>query len=375
MMKILHVLNDIKHSGAELMLHSSYPSFKQKDVTFTALATGKTRGSFSSEFEAIGIRVVSMPLVKSLKLPFQFFPYYIRYYRFLKREKFNVVHIHRMYLYFWYAIVAKLAGVNVVVRTVHNVFRPGRLRYQQFYLSRKILSFLGVSFTSIGPSVQDHELKFFGNKTVRINNWYDPLKFYPLQPAESKGSIRKNLSIPPGALVIISVGSCLPQKNHNHIIAASANLALKYPQLFYLHLGDGPLCREEQEVIESLNLKSNSLFAGNVNNVRDYLICSDLYVMPSDYEGLSISLLESMACGLPAVGYDVPGVRDLIEHEINGYLIPQSVDALTTAIEDLILNKEKRFTFGEQSFKIVQRDYNMTTSVDQFITLYQSIKS
>ena len=99
-MKVLHVLNDIKHSGAELMLYSSYPMFKDNGYEFTALATGRNRGSFAGRFEEIGIRIEERPLVKSVKLPLKFFPYFIGFYKFLKKERFDVVHIHRMYLYF-----------------------------------------------------------------------------------------------------------------------------------------------------------------------------------------------------------------------------------------------------------------------------------
>ena len=352
------------------MIHSSYTKFSENGFEFVALATGKNKGSFANEFENKGIKIILKPLYKNLRLPLVFLPYFFAYYRFLRQEKFDVVHIHRMYLYFWYALFAKIAGVSVIIRTIHNVFKP-TYRYPQFYLSRKILHHFDVVFTSVSPSVEQHELKFFKNKTVRINNWYDASRFFPLQQGESKEEVRSKLGIPLDSFVMISVGSCLPQKNHAHIIECLKRLISTHRQLFYLHIGDGPLCYEEQQYVSATGLKENSLFAGTVNNVRQYLVASDIFVMPSDYEGLGNALLESMACGVPAIGYDVAGIRDLIQPQKNGWLIPNSVDNLQQSIDHVIKDEESRLQFSKQSIELVCKEFNIDAAVSAFCGLYR----
>lgn len=370
-MKVLHILNEINHSGAELMIHSSYPLFEKKDIIFTALSTGKTPGTFASEFVKAGIFVVHKPLVKNLNLPFIFLPYFWSFYKYLKAEKFDVVHIHRMYLYFWFALASKLAGTKVVVRTVHNVFKP-TYRYPQYYLSRKILHRLNVKFISIGKSVEKHELDFFNNDTIRVNNWYNTNKFFPIQADESKSNLRNRLGIPLDAFVVISIGSCHKMKNHEHIINALKVLLDKYPKLYYLHLGDGTNCSSEKQLTQSLGINDRCMFVGNVENVRDFIISSDIYIMPSDFEGLPISLIEVMACEMPAIGYDVTGIRDLIEHNINGHLIPNSIDKLSNSIEELMNSPEKCHTFSKNSLKLVNNEYNIKKAVGELISIYQN---
>jgi glycosyltransferase involved in cell wall biosynthesis len=333
------------------------------------MATGKGIGTFGSEFIDIGIKVIHKPLLKRIDLPFRFFPYFIDFYKLLKSENVDVVHIHRMYLYFWFAFIAKLAGTKTVVRTIHNVFKP-KLRYPQYYLSRKVLKVLNVKFTSIGHSVEKHELNYFGNSTIRINNWFDANKFYPLNETESKNEIRSNLKIPVDSFVVISIGSCLHQKNHDHIIRVANKLREKYPKIFYLHLGTGPLCAREIKLVNSLGLDKHVLYAGNVTNVRDYIVASDLYIMPSDFEGLGNALLEAMACGIPCIGYNVSGIRDLITDKVNGYIIPNSEDSLSETIVHIVGHIDEGRLLALKARTFVESEYSIIQGVEKFMEVY-----
>src|SRR6202000_592162 len=90
---------------------------------------------------------------------------------------------------------------------------------------------------------------------------------------------------------------------------------------FYLHLGSGKTEMEEKQLADSLQLTGSVSFAGNKLNVREYIVASDVFVMPSRCEGLSIASIEAMACGIPGILYNSPGLVDMIKNDDNGFLV------------------------------------------------------
>ena len=119
--------------------------------------------------------------------------------------------------------------------------------------------------------------------------------------------LRHQLGIPKDKYVIISTGGCSAIKNHHDILQA-ITLLPNSENILYLHLGSGKTEKEEIELVKSLDIADKVHFLGNKDNVRDYLITSDLYLMPSLFEGLAIAALEAMACGIPSILYDVNGL-------------------------------------------------------------------
>src|SRR5690606_33415856 len=96
--------------------------------------------------------------------------------------------------------------------------------------------------------------------------------------------------------------------------------------------GKGKTECEEKQLSEDLGINGLVRFEGNKDNVRDYLLASDVFVMPSKFEGLGNSCLEAMACGIPVILYNVVGLRDLISNNDNGFLIEPNPQELANKI-------------------------------------------
>jgi glycosyltransferase involved in cell wall biosynthesis len=268
------------------------------------------------------------------------------------------VHIHPEKYKLFIALIAKLASVGIITTTVHNVlgglFKGAKLR--NFKIKRWIArNILGVTFIAISPSVKEIEEEILSNPTELVPNWTDETKFFPAKSEEEKQMLRKELGIHENSLVIISVGSCIPTKNQKDIITCTHHLISKNYNIIYLLVGDGPLRQSYEEYAKQLGIEQYVRFVGQSNKVRDLLIASDVFVMASKYEGLGNSLLEALYCGLPAIVYNVYGLRDLVEDSKNGFVIETNPDMLADKLEILYNNEILRKQFGANGYEYVKK--------------------
>jgi glycosyltransferase involved in cell wall biosynthesis len=373
--KVLHIFNSINHSGAEIMYESAAEIFKEDGIELYALSTGKEKGDFVDRFEKAGYTVFFLPRPKEYKLSYylSFFSHFFSFYKLLKQHKFTIVHIHKRHFFWMYALVAKIAGIKIIIRTVHSVFQPRFYRWPSYFLARHFSKYiLGVKITSISESVFDNEIKKFWNHTIKLYNWFDNSKFYPAISANEKSEIRKNLKIAENSIVLITVGSCLKVKNHQMVIKALNKLKTQTEKkIIYLHIGDGPLNQMEKELAMQEGVTDDVIFYGNTSNVRDLLIASDIFLMPSSFEGIGISALEAMACKIPCVFFDSPGLRDLIPAgSENGLLVKPTQSDLEKAIMELIKNRDSQIVFVNNAEKFVKQNFDMGKQVKKMMALY-----
>lgn len=363
-MKVIHILNQINFSGAEVMLNLAAPILKKNGFKLHALSTGKNKGDYSDVLENAGYKIHHIPFSKTPK-------YFWFLYKELRKEHFDIVHIHPERAFVWHALIAKIAGTKVIVRTVHSIFNfKGILRKRKYFarlFARKILK---IKFHSISDSVALIEKDYFNNPTKKIYNWIDENKFYPMYSIEEKKELRKQLRIGEDKFVIISVGSCSPVKRHYAIIEALNKILEKAPNIVYLHLGSGELLSDEMKLAKKLGVMDNIIFAGQKENVRDYLAASDLFVMVSEYEGLSIASLEAMFCGLPILVYDTYGLRDVVIDNYNGILL-KDLKELDKKILELYYSPELRKIYSENSIKLAKEKFSMEKSISELIKLYE----
>ena len=367
-MKVLHLFNEIQYSGAEIMYANSASLFAEKGVDLLAFSTGKSMGSFAPIFTLNNIKTYHKR-INFIPLSKQGIAYYTRLYYFIKQQGVGALHIHRSDLYFA-AIIAWVCGVPCV-KTQHSAFK-NRILTRCIAIARRFVLrvFFNVIFHSIGETVQQNELKYYKNHSIRINNWFDNKRFFPLKNEDEKRRIRKDLKIPCHSFVIISTGACTDNKNHADIIKA-ISLLNPIKNILYLHLGIGEIEKRERKLAVDLHITDKVRFLGNCNNVRDYLVASDVYVMPSFLEGLGNAALEAMACKLPTILYDSPGLRDLIKNDVTGFLIPPDYKILAEKINCYFENSNIGIRKAEKAYALVLKEFNLSKSIHQILKLYR----
>lgn len=178
---------------------------------------------------------------------------------------------------------------------------------------------------------------------------------------------RRELGIPEDAVLLLSVGELNKNKNHETIIRAIAEL-----DVHYVIAGAGGLERHLQELIDTLGLGNRVKLLGYRTDVKALYDASDIFVFPSFREGLSMSIMEAMACGLPCVASAIRGNTDLLEHSGGAFLCrPDDASSFRENIRRLAADSELRGKMGQSNLATVQR-FSMETVIDEIQKIYET---
>lgn len=362
-LRVVHILGELKHSGAEMMYHAAAQAWRNREIHCDILSIGKNVGVMASVLAADGCRIHHFPFSRSPR-------HLWRVYRFLRRSRYDVVHIDVERGNFWYGTVAWLAGTRRVFRTVHSVFAfEGMLKLRRRW-QRRILRAMGITTITIGDSVSANELRRFGNPSLQIPNWFDDRRFIPPTPAEREAA-RLQLGIPEGSLVLISIGNCAQVKNHAAILRALALLPRDLPVL-YLHVGaedaDGP----ERVLAAELGIAKKVVFHGFAEDPVPLLYAADVYVASSLHEGFSCAALEAIGAGLPAILSDVPGLQDIrsIWPEVRWTtILPASIAEAILFFQQMPI--ERRREMGLRGSEAIHRNFGLGNGAERYAEIYR----
>ena len=364
---VLHVLSELCHSGAETMLRSLAPRLTSQGIDTAILATGPSVGPYAEPLRQAGCSVAHIP-------QFPFWRFAILYMSFLRSEGFDVVHLHQESAFFWTLLLSRLF-TSRIIRTFHNsFFFEGWLQVKRRVmrlLAREVFRMIPLAPST---SVQAHEDIWFHNPCFLMPNGVDTALFSSPSSAEVAES-RSQLGFGPNHVVVIMVGACTHVKRHCDVIEALAELK-EEDSLHYvlLHIGTGKLEEEELRLSASFGLNDDVRFVGVVDDVRPYLAASDLFVMPSEYEGLGLSCAEAMAMQLPGVAAEVNGLRDLVIHEETGLLVTVGdVESIKKAIQRLGHDEKFRRRMGQAARDRIVKRYNIDRLAAQLSRMYAEV--
>ncbi|TKA11619.1 glycosyltransferase [Actinacidiphila oryziradicis] len=358
--RVLHVLNELRASGAELMLHSAATEWKKHGVEAHLLAVAPTVGTFADRLRVAGYRVAHELDDPLWRLP-------ARFRRRVAAGRYDVVHLHAERGSFWLGLAALSTGATVV-RTVHNAFGfRGLLRVQRA-VQRGVLRSAGVVHVCVGPSVADNERGTFGNPAEVVENWYDEMFVPPT--LQQRAVARTELGLDDRDLVAVSVGNCSPVKRHEAVLEAMVHPDCP-PHLKYVHVGEEVAARDERRLSERLGVADRVRFLGQTHPLAA-LHAADVFVMPSVYEGLSIAAVEALATGLPAVLTDAPGLRDLAEDNSAVTLIDITPGGFAKAIGQAARLSAGRHRDGvPRDVDAVRNRFGMGRGVAQYVDIYR----
>lgn len=188
----------------------------------------------------------------------------------------------------------------------------------------------------------------------------------------SREEFCRRLSLEPDHFIIGTVGRLWKQKGHEDMIWAGEMMRVLHSKVTLLIVGDGPERERLEMYCDQVRAAKQVRFLGHRSDVSSILPHFDLYWNASHYEGQSNSILEAMQAGVPVVATDIPGNRDLIEHEVNGLLVPfGDVGALMKQSHRLIEDRAFGQRLSENSRLKIARDYSVDTMVHAHMTLYE----
>lgn len=176
---------------------------------------------------------------------------------------------------------------------------------------------------------------------------------------------------------LISIGRIAIQKGFNYLVEALAILKNQRINFFCQIVGDGPLRKQLEEQIRAAGLEKSVEITGWLSHEEtiERLLKSDAYVSSSVNEGMSVAMLEAMACGLPVIGTNVMGNNEIIENNITGFMAPPKNPALLAEfLRKLIEDERLRQQFSENTKEIIKK-YSWEEIAREHMVLYNKITS
>ena len=279
-----------------------------------------------------------------------------------RKYKPDIVHTH-LYVIPYVLPASILCNVKSRIHTVHSIAQKeaeGNLR-RIMKVAFKYFKFIPVGICEyVQESIAD-VYKIPKNKIPCIYNGIDTEIFN--SKTKVYNSRDKNIKI-------ISTGRLQSVKNHKLMINAFAEVCNYIPNVQLTILGDGELRNELECQINKYNLNERIILKGVVKDVSKELNESDIYIITSDYEGLPLSVLEAMSCGLPIVATKAGGVVDIVKDGENGILVEVgNVEELINAIMKIIQDKNLKLKMGIKS-KELSKLYDIKRCTTEYEHLY-----
>ena len=347
--QVVHVIGQLSMGGMEKVLveFARYADRERFDLRFVALGCG---GAVAEEITAIGwpVTVLNHKGGFDMRLGLELM-------RTFRRGRAAVVHTHNTRPLFYAVPAARLAGVRRVIHTRHG---------QAFGASR-----MEVALTCLLARWTDRTVCVSrdGERIARANglpsgrlrtiwNGIDLARFVPTDHPDG---------------VAIAVGRLSPEKGFDTLIRAAAIVTAADPTFRLDVVGDGACMPTLTQLVSELHLAGVVRLLGQLSNIPTLLSRSRLIALASRTEGVSLTLLEGMACGLPVVATAVGGTPEVVSENKTGLLVPpDDPPALAAALLEVWRSPERGRAMGRAGRERVEVDFDARRMVAEYEKLY-----
>ena len=275
------------------MIMNYYRHMDRSKVQFDFLTHRDFRADYDDEIETLGGRIYHLP---------RLVPWSRNYHRALEsffdeHPEYRIVHVHQDCLSSVILRIAKDRGIPVRIAHSHSSSQDKNIKYIIKLFYKQFISRYATDLFACGRDAGDW---MFGKADYRIVNNAIDAAAYRYCPQRT-GDMRRSLEIPDDALIVGHVGRFSYPKNHEYLIDIFAVLYKKAPNAYLLLVGDGQNRKMIQEKVDALQISDRVIFAGLRSDVANLMQAMDVFVFPSRYEGLPLTLVEAQAAGLPCL--------------------------------------------------------------------------
>ena len=304
MIRVLQVLGSLQRGGAETMIMNVYRKINRNEIQFDFLVKERVNNGYEEEVTNLGGRIFCVPSLKKIGI--------IKY---IKEQKkimvengpYDIIHSHVNTLSGIILYVAKKSNINIRISHSHTTKQDN-----------KILKFLISKYATHRVSCGENAgAALFGSKEfIIIPNGINTSDFLPSEKEREKN--RKKLGLVDSCINICHIGRFVEVKNHKFILELSKKLKQNGVNHKIYLLGDGPLLDNIKKGVEDNKLHDNVVILGSVSNTNEYLKSCDIFILPSLFEGMPVTVIESQCAGIPSIVSDkVTQKIDLGLHLVN----------------------------------------------------------
>ena len=325
-------------------------------------------GEHVESLVAAGIEHIAVPMTRRVT-PLHDLGSLFELWRVMRKERFDIVHAHTPKPALFGQLAARLAGVPVIVNTLHGLtFRDDTpaVKRRLLILLEKVCARLSHFILSQNPDDIETFVKegIAPREKLRfLGNGIDVRRFHaPRIPAETTSRLRADLGTLPGQKVVGFVGRFVIEKGILELVAAMAEVAKKVPGVRLLMVG--PDREQKPDAIRRDDARFDpvreiAVFPGLRDDMPEMYSLMDLFVLPSHREGFPRSPMEAASMGRPVIVTDITGCRETLRPGETGHLFPLGdAPALAAKILDLLENTDRAQAFGQAGRALAEERFD-----------------
>jgi glycosyltransferase involved in cell wall biosynthesis len=342
---VLHVIQSLDNGGCENFLLRCLPLMTKVN---NRILTLKCKGDLAGKFEKAGIKVGCLKgkWINLVSYAKETNPDLVVTYLF------HADLLGRIYL----GLLTKYKPIPYL-RTTYNYSK-----YRWVRLFEKFTSSMVPKYLANSNSVKDFYVKRLGveaNKITVIPNGID-LKDYIISKT-TREKLRQSASVNKDEVVITCVANFHPSKGHEYLLRAFAEVFKKRKNTWLWLVGDGEERKNILKLSKELLINKRTIFWGKRNDVPIILGLSDIFVLPTLFEGMSNAILEAMASGLPVVASRITENSEIISSEKDGLLVrTENVSEMVEALEKLIKESKLGKEISNRAKEKISEMYNIS---------------
>lgn len=367
--RILNLFTIMNRGGAETMVMNYYRKIDRTKVQFDFMVHRQERGAYDDEIESMGGRIFRMCPI---------YPQNFAKYKKMLREFFDshpeykILHSHMSELGCYAFEEAQRRGIKVKVCHAHNAPVKGSMNLKEKgqlifrdYFKKKMLPYtdhLFICGEEAGNWLYGKENK---DRFVMMNNAVDAEKFR-FSP-EVRQEVRKELDIE-NKLVILNVGRFNLQKNHTFILDIFKEIKAVHPDSVLLLAGNGPLENEIKEKCKALALEDSVKFLGLRSDVERLLQGADVFLFPSLYEGLPVTMVEAQSSGIKCFISDVIPQQCVLTDDVTSLSLESGAKAWAQKITELKDGYDRKDRYQD----MIDANFDITANAQWLCDFYIS---
>jgi glycosyltransferase involved in cell wall biosynthesis len=369
--RLLHIVGDSRYGGAAHIVLGLGRLAQAEGWQVDVLTTDPR---FQQAVKQAGLGLVNLDVIRREISPLWDSSGLLRLRSFLRRQPYRIVHTHTSKGGFVGRLAAHLAGVPVIVHTVHGF----AFHEQSSGSTRTIYSALERAascwcdrIVSVSEFHRDWAVELgicHSRQIVAIPNGVAEVR---RDPAVAPTDLRRRLGARADDFLVLSMARLASDKGLNHLIEALTLLPEGNPRMWFAIAGDGPVRAELEELARSRGVADRLRFLGHRDDIGDLLAAADLVVLPSLREGLSMTLLESMSAGKPIVATSIGSHREVASQADMARLVPPADPrALADAILTLAQDPALRARLAANARSLFEVRYTQRRMLEEYRQLY-----
>ncbi len=364
--KVLHLTTHLNVGGITTYIYLLAKEMNKNGYEISVASSG---GESSESFHQMGIATHEFNVRTKSELSPKLYMAIPKIIQLVQNEEIDLIHAHTrvaQVLAWWIQRFTRVPYVS----TWHGFYKRR--------LGRRLLPAWGDHVIAISNPVEDSLLEKFQVPKEKVSTIFNAIDVEELEKKAAQKdvkAIRSEWNIKSSLPILGIVARIVQDKGHEYLIRAMTTLQKKFPDLKLLIVGEGPFKKHNERLVKELGLSNCIVFVGTLRDVTKALVVIDIFILPAIWrEGFGLSIVEGMALKKPVIVTNIWALNAIVHDRVNGLLIePKNVDALVSAITELIEHKELRDQISARAYETVKKEFCIDRMAREIDQLYRKI--